>query len=69
VLREGVDYYLDPSQLWFALVRPLNQGNERLAVAYTLLVNGVEHGWCRVWAAHRISSTRAGERPARQSRV
>ncbi len=42
VLREGVDYYLDPSQLWFALVRPLNQGNERLVVAYTLLVNGVE---------------------------
>ncbi|MEO5818380.1 MAG: cell surface protein SprA [Gemmatimonadaceae bacterium] len=42
VLREGVDYYLDPSQLWFALVRPLNQSNERLVVAYTLLVNGVE---------------------------
>ncbi|MES2177618.1 MAG: cell surface protein SprA [Gemmatimonadota bacterium] len=42
VLREGVDYYLDPSQLWFALVRPLNQSNERLVVAYTVRINGVE---------------------------
>jgi hypothetical protein len=40
VLREGVDYYLDPSQLWFALVRPLNQANERLVVAYTVRING-----------------------------
>ncbi|MEP7002299.1 MAG: hypothetical protein ABI969_17550, partial [bacterium] len=40
VLREGVDYYLDPSQLWFALVRPLNESNERLVVAYTVRVNG-----------------------------
>ena len=24
VLRENVDYYLDPSQLWIALVRPLS---------------------------------------------
>jgi hypothetical protein len=40
VLREGVDYYLDASRLWFALVRPLNQGNERLVVAYTVRVNG-----------------------------
>ena len=42
VLREGVDYYLDPSQLWFALVRPLNQTNERLVVAYTVRINGVD---------------------------
>ena len=42
VLREGVDYYLDPSQLWFALVRPLNQNNERLVVAYTVMANGRE---------------------------
>ncbi len=42
VLREGVDYYLDPSQLWFALVRPLSQTNERLVVAYTVTMNGVE---------------------------
>lgn len=40
VLREGVDYYLDESQLWFALVRPLGVTNERLVVAYTLQVNG-----------------------------
>ena len=40
VLREGVDYYLDPSLLWFALVRPLNGSNERLVVAYTVRVNG-----------------------------
>ena len=40
VLREGVDYYLDPSQLWVALVRPLNESNERLVVAYSVLVNG-----------------------------
>ena len=40
VLREGVDYYLDPSQLWFALVRPVNESNERLVVAYTVRING-----------------------------
>jgi hypothetical protein len=41
VLRENVDYYVDPSQLWIALVRPLNPNNERLAVAYEVNVNGV----------------------------
>ena len=41
VLRENVDYYVDPSQLWIALVRPLNLNNERLAVAYEVNVNGV----------------------------
>ena len=40
VLREGVDYYLDPSQLWFALVSPLRETNERLVVAYTVRLNG-----------------------------
>ncbi len=40
VLRENVDYYVDPSQLWIALVRPLNPNNERLAVAYEVNVNG-----------------------------
>ncbi|MCA2992906.1 hypothetical protein, partial [Gemmatimonas sp.] len=40
VLRENVDYYVDPSQLWIALVRPLNLNNERLAVAYEVSVNG-----------------------------
>ncbi|HUF25347.1 MAG TPA: cell surface protein SprA [Gemmatimonadaceae bacterium] len=39
-LREGVDYYIDPSQLWVALVRPLNVNNERLVVAYRVRVDG-----------------------------
>ncbi|MEW5917200.1 MAG: hypothetical protein AB1762_12385, partial [Gemmatimonadota bacterium] len=40
LLREHVDYYLDPSLLWFALVRPLNPSNERLVLAYTFRING-----------------------------
>ncbi|HXD48525.1 MAG TPA: cell surface protein SprA [Gemmatimonadaceae bacterium] len=40
LLREGVDYYMDPSQLWFALVRPLNAANERLVAAFYVRVNG-----------------------------
>ena len=40
VLRENVDYYVDPSLLWIALVRPLSPNNERLAVAYEVNVNG-----------------------------
>jgi len=39
VLRENVDYYVDPSQLWIALVNRL-QENERLAVAYEVNLNG-----------------------------
>jgi cell surface protein SprA len=39
-LREGVDYYADPSLLWIALVRPLALNNERLVVAYRVRVNG-----------------------------
>ena len=41
-LREGVDYYADPSRLWIALVRPLSLNNERLVVAYKVRINGVE---------------------------
>jgi hypothetical protein len=41
LLRENVDYYLDPSQLWIALVRPLGLNNERLVVAYDVTVNGL----------------------------
>jgi hypothetical protein len=41
-LREGVDYYVDPSQLWIALVRPLSLNNERLVVAYRVNVNGLD---------------------------
>ncbi|MCC6245319.1 MAG: cell surface protein SprA [Gemmatimonadaceae bacterium] len=40
VLRENVDYYIDQSQLWIALVRPLNTNTERLAVAYEVNVGG-----------------------------
>lgn len=42
LLRENVDYYMDPSALWLALVRPLGVNDERLVVAYTVLVDGVE---------------------------
>ncbi|MEO6444194.1 MAG: cell surface protein SprA [Gemmatimonadaceae bacterium] len=40
LLREHVDYYIDPSQLWIALVRPLALNNERLVAAYSMRVNG-----------------------------
>ena len=40
VLREGVDYVLDQSNLWFALVRPLNASNERLVAAYYVRLPG-----------------------------
>ena len=36
LLQPNVDYYLDPSLLWFALVRPLSLANERLVVAYNV---------------------------------
>ncbi len=39
-LREGVDYYVDPSQLWVALLRPLSLNSERLVVAYRVSING-----------------------------
>ena len=39
-LRENVDYYVDPSRLWIALVRPVEASSERLAVAYDVTVNG-----------------------------
>ncbi|HEX2693741.1 MAG TPA: cell surface protein SprA [Gemmatimonadaceae bacterium] len=39
-LREGVDYYADPSLLWIALVRPLSLNNERLVIAYRVRING-----------------------------
>ncbi|MBY0491365.1 MAG: cell surface protein SprA [Gemmatimonadaceae bacterium] len=40
VLREGVDYYVDPTLLWIVLVQPLIEGRERLAVAYEVNVAG-----------------------------
>jgi cell surface protein SprA len=42
VLRENVDYVVDPSQLWVKLTQPLNLTNERLVVAYTVRAAGVE---------------------------
>ncbi len=45
LLREGVDYVIDRSLLWFALVRPLNETNERLVVAYTVSINGRDTVW------------------------
>ena len=45
LLREGVDYYVDQSLLWFALVRPLNETNERLVVAYNVRINGRDTVW------------------------
>ena len=35
VLQQGVDYYIDPTNLWIVLVSPINRG-ERLAVSYTV---------------------------------
>ena len=42
LLRENVDYYMDPSRLWFALVRPLGLYDERLVVAFTVQSAGRE---------------------------
>ena len=42
VLRENVDYIVDPSQLWVKLTQPLNLNNERLVVAYTVRAGGAE---------------------------
>jgi cell surface protein SprA len=42
VLRENIDYVVDPSQLWVKLTQPLNLSNERLVVAYTVRSGGVE---------------------------
>ncbi len=36
-MREGIDYYADPSLLWIALVRQLRR-DERLVVAYSVLL-------------------------------
>lgn len=41
LLRENVDYYVDPSMLWIALVRPLSVNTERLAIAYEVNVGGL----------------------------
>ena len=35
-LREGVDYYIDPSQLWISLVKPASLNGERYVIAYNI---------------------------------
>ncbi len=39
-LRENVDFYVDPSQLWVLLAQSLDPNKERLVVAYTVRVAG-----------------------------
>ncbi|HWE43437.1 MAG TPA: cell surface protein SprA [Gemmatimonadaceae bacterium] len=36
LLREGVDYYVDPSQLWIALVTQPSLERDRIVIAYTV---------------------------------
>ncbi|HEX2716565.1 MAG TPA: cell surface protein SprA, partial [Gemmatimonadaceae bacterium] len=40
VLRENVDYYIDPSLLWIALVRPPSIDRDRIVVAYSVRIGG-----------------------------
>ncbi len=61
LLREGVDYYMDPSQLWFALVRPLNPNNERLVVAYYVRVNGRDTVWTTTGGNPDVQSAAADQ--------
>jgi hypothetical protein len=61
VLREGVDYYLDPSLLWFALERPLNATNERLVVAYNVRIGGRDTIWTSTGGTPDLSSTPADQ--------
>ncbi|HEY9227037.1 MAG TPA: cell surface protein SprA, partial [Gemmatimonadaceae bacterium] len=64
VLREGVDYYLDPSKLWFALVRPLNETNERLLVAYNVRINGRDTVWVTTGGTPDVQATTAHDQVA-----
>ena len=50
-----MDYYVDPSQLWVALLRPLSLNSERLVVAYRVKINGRDT--IRVRPAEPTSST------------
>ena len=64
LLREGVDYYMDQSLLWFALVRPLNETNERLVVAYNVRINGRDTVWTTTGGTPDIQYTAAHEQVA-----
>ncbi|MDE3053460.1 MAG: cell surface protein SprA, partial [Gemmatimonadota bacterium] len=57
LLREGVDYYMDPSELWFALVRPLNPTNERLVVAYYVRIDGRDTVWTTTGGTPDVQAT------------
>jgi hypothetical protein len=57
LLREGVDYVMDPSNLWFALVRPLNETSERLVVAYNVRINGRDTVWVTTGGTPDIKAT------------
>jgi cell surface protein SprA len=59
LLREGVDYVLDQSKLWFALVRPLNENNERLVVAYYVRLNGRDTVWTTTGGTPDVQATTA----------
>jgi hypothetical protein len=72
LLRENVDYYVDPSQLWIALVAPLNQNSERLAIAYEVTVNGVTGRNVSTGGTPDLEFTEAPQfagAPAEQSRI
>jgi hypothetical protein len=60
-LREGVDYYADPSLLWIALVRPLALNNERLVVAYRVRINGRDTIYTSTGGTPDLSYTPARE--------
>jgi hypothetical protein len=64
LLREGVDYVMDPSQLWFALVRPLNETNERLVVAYYVRLRGRDTVWTTTGGTPDLSVTTAHDQVA-----
>ncbi|MEI6739242.1 MAG: cell surface protein SprA [Gemmatimonadaceae bacterium] len=59
VLRENIDYVLDPSGLWLALVRPLQANGERLAIAYEVTVNGTPQRYLATGGTPDIEATDA----------
>jgi hypothetical protein len=67
LLREGVDYYIDQSLLWFALVRPLNETNERLVVAYNVRINGRDTVWTTTGGTPDVQFVASRDQVARAS--
>ena len=61
LLRENVDYYVDPSLLWMALVRPLALNNERLVVAYSVRLAGRDTVLSRVGGTPDLEFTTGRE--------